>query len=98
VLVQFIYLFAAVYLAAVFYNLIRTTNYFREVMMAWADEMYLTQELQILPVASSVEFVSAHNPVSRSRMRLLLCLCLLLSFALVRHYHIHFQEDILCSS
>ena len=90
-LVQFIFLFAAVYLAAVFYNLIRTMNDFREVMMVLAGERYfvLLRSCTFFLLVSSVEFVSARIPVSR--MRFLLCLCLLLSFALVRHYHTSFQ-------
>ncbi len=93
--VQFIFMFAVVYSAVIFYNFIKTMKDFHELMTGWAGERYFVflRICTFVMLVSTLEILFRHISGRRGLRRLMLCLFLVLSIVLVRHCRVRFPSD-----
>lgn len=93
--VQFLFLFAAVYTAVIFYNFIKTMKDFHELMTGWAGERYFVflRICTFVMLVSTLEILFRHISGRSGLRKLMLCLFLVLSIVLVRHYRVRFPSD-----
>lgn len=95
--VHFIFIFAAVYSAVIFYNFMKTMPDFHELMSGWAGERYFVflRICTFVMLVSSLGFLFRRLSDRRNCRRLMLCLLLALCVVVARHchYHVRFPFD-----